>query len=45
MRVHEHNIIISNNKEKALRVKELIKRREINMDTFFDKVFNELHNI
>ena len=39
MRVYEHNYSIADNKEKLQRVKEMISRREINMEDFFKKVF------
>jgi hypothetical protein len=43
MRVYEHNYAISDNKEKLQRIKELISRREINMEDFFKKVFEINH--
>lgn len=41
MRVYEHNYSIENNKDRLTYIKELISRREINMEDFFKKVFNE----
>lgn len=41
MRIHEHNYTIENNKDKLVRIKNLISRRENNMEEFFKKVFNE----
>jgi hypothetical protein len=40
MRVYEHNVTLGNNKEKLAYIKNLIQTREMNMDNFFDKVFN-----
>jgi hypothetical protein len=40
-RVHEHNTTIEDNKEKLIRLRELIDRREEYADTFMDKVFKE----
>jgi hypothetical protein len=41
MRVHEHNVSITNNKEKLSRIRSLVQRREINIDDFFNKVFDQ----
>ncbi len=41
MRVHEHNYSIENNKDRLTYIKNLISRREHNMEEFFKKVFNE----
>lgn len=41
MRVHEHNTAIENNKDRLTYIKNLISRRENNMEEFFKKVFNE----
>lgn len=40
-RVHEHNANIEDNKEKLIRLRELINRREEYADTFMDRVFKE----
>lgn len=41
MRVHEHNYSVENNKDRLTYIKNLISRRETNMEEFFKKVFNE----
>lgn len=41
MRVHEHNYSIENNKDRLTYIKNLISRRETNIEDFFKKVFNE----
>jgi hypothetical protein len=41
MRIHEHNVSITDNKEKLSRIRSLVQRREINMDDFFSKVFDQ----
>lgn len=41
MRIHEHNFSVENNRDKLARIKDLVSRRESNMDAFFKKVFNE----
>jgi hypothetical protein len=41
MRIHEHNCSIENNKDRLTYIKNLISRRENNMEDFFKKVFNE----
>ena len=40
-RIHEHNANIEGNKEKINKIRELADRRAYNMETFFEKVFNE----
>lgn len=40
-RVHEHNTNIEGNQDRINYIRELITRREYNMDTFFNKVFSE----
>jgi hypothetical protein len=40
-RVHEHNTNIEDNKEKLIRLRALIDRREEYADSFMDKVFKE----
>jgi len=41
MRIHEHNYSVENNKDRLTYIKNLILRRENNMEEFFKKVFNE----
>lgn len=41
MRVHEHNTLLTNNKDKISQIRALIQRRETNMDEFFNKVFDK----
>jgi hypothetical protein len=40
-RIHEHNANIEGNKDKIVKIRELADRRAYNMETFFEKVFNE----
>lgn len=40
-RIHEHNANIEGNKDKIAKIRELADRRAYNMETFFEKVFNE----
>lgn len=40
-RVFEHNANVEGNKEKIAKIRELADRRAYNMETFFEKVFNE----
>lgn len=40
-RIHEHNANVEDNKEKLLKLRALIDRREEYADAFMDKVFNE----
>jgi hypothetical protein len=41
MRVHEHNCSIENNKDRLAYIKDLIYRREYNMEEFLKQVFGE----
>lgn len=40
-RIHEHNANVEGNKEKIAKIRELADRRAYNMESFFEKVFNE----
>ena len=40
-RIHEHNANVEGNKDKINKIRELADRRAYNMETFFEKVFNE----
>ena len=40
-RVYEHNANVEGNKAKIAKIRELADRRAYNMETFFEKVFNE----
>ena len=40
-RIHEHNANVEGNKDKIAKIRELADRRAYNMETFFEKVFNE----
>ena len=40
-RVYEHNANVEGNKSKIAKIRELADRRAYNMETFFEKVFNE----
>jgi len=40
-RVFEHNANVEDNKDKIAKIRELADRRAYNMETFFEKVFNE----
>ena len=39
--IHEHNANVEGNKDKIAKIRELADRRAYNMETFFEKVFNE----
>jgi hypothetical protein len=41
MRIHEHNYSIENNKDRLAYIKDLIYRREYNMEEFLKQVFGE----
>lgn len=40
-RIHEHNANVEGNKEKITKIRDLADRRAYNMESFFEKVFNE----
>jgi hypothetical protein len=39
--VHEHNVNVEGNKDKILKIRELVDKRAYNMENFFEKVFKE----